>query len=99
MIFLRIVAAVLVPVGVGLAYAPLHEGWMVQAFGCACMGSWFNANAFSLVVHGGVAGTAGYWLVRASTRLPLRPRMNAVALGMIAIGLESLYFWQGDRVI
>ena len=98
MIFPRILGTVLLPVVFGLAYAPLHKGWVVQAFGCACQRG-FNANTFSFLLHAGVAVRSGLWLVQAASHLPLRPRMNAVSLGLIAICAVSFYFWQESRVL
>ena len=95
---LRILGSVLLPAAFGWAYAPLHKGWVVQFFGCACQRG-FNANTFSFLLHSGVAVRAGIWLVRAALRLPLRPRMNAVSLGLIVISAVSFYFWQEGRVL
>ena len=97
MIPLRILASVLLPVAFGVAYAPLHRGWIVQAFGCACQWG-FNANTFSFLLHAGVAARAAGYLCQTTTGLPLRSRMNAVSLGMIVIAAASFYFWQETRV-
>ncbi len=98
MIPFRIFASVLGPVAFGLAYAPLHRGWIVQAFGCSCQRG-FNANVFSFLLHAGVAARMAGSLCQATARLPLRSRMNAVSLGIIAIGTASFYFWQETRVM
>ena len=94
---LRIAAALLMPILVGLAYAPLHKGWLVQWFGCACQGKrGFSASTLSFLVHGGAAVWGALLLWRAAVSLPLRQRINSFSLGFIFLGSTWVYLWLRD---
>lgn len=97
MIPLRILAALLLPVGLGMAYGFVHKGWLVQWFGCACQGQrGFSASTLSFLVHGGAALAAAVLLWRTASALPLRQRINTMTFGSIALGAIWLYLWQRD---
>ncbi|MDB6132399.1 MAG: hypothetical protein JWM59_642 [Verrucomicrobiales bacterium] len=93
---LPIALAVVLPTVFGSLYSRFHQGWVVQAFGCACRKG-FNANTLSLILHSMVALGSTMLLFHSAARLPLRPRMNAASLGLILITASSFYFWQLTR--
>ena len=94
---LRIMATLLLPLGVALAYGLLHKGWLVQWFGCACQGErGFSASTLSFLVHGGAAAGAGILLYRTAAGMPLRQRINTLAFGIIFLGVTWMWAWQRD---
>ncbi|MDB6070936.1 MAG: hypothetical protein JWL81_2107 [Verrucomicrobiales bacterium] len=95
---IRLLGALAVPVLFGLGYAPLHRGWVVQAFGCGCQRG-FNANSFSFALHAGAAVAAEVWLQAEMEGRPWRSRMNFMSLGTIFVVVASLYFWAETRVV
>jgi len=93
----RILATLLLPVAVGFGYAPLHKGWLVQWFGCACQGKrGFSASTLSFLVHGGAAVGSGLLLWHTAARMPLRQRINTLAFSGIFLGATWIYLWQRD---
>ena len=94
---LRIMATLLLPLGVALAYGLLHKGWLVQWFGCACQGErGFSASTLSFLVHGGAAVSSAVWLFRTAAGMPLRQRINTLAFGFIFLGAAWMIAWQRD---
>jgi len=94
---LRILATLLLPLGVALVYGPLHKGWLVQWFGCSCQGKrGFSASTLSFLVHGGAAAGSAILLFRTAAGMPLRQRINTLAFGLIFLGAVWLLAWQRD---